>query len=314
MAKEYLDEHGKPTWFDIDGWQDASQGHRGSILKAADKTFEDWLKKHSARGRENPEAVAEELNWHYTGLPQGEEGASPKTSMLEHGFGMGPDAWIQFNEGQAAAQYINLKELLEAAAYPATPHLNLCGELAVSAVLDLSLKESLELFSQVETSEPKGDGAWGPVLGAAILKDRFYTTWAHQLGAFFREAEWDYDTRNSGTELPSPHEDPEAMDELLDENKSLVALVTIDGKANEDGIQDGNLTPLPESVRPISHWVTILSVIPTRIGEHLVRLYNPFQNREDVYSWTRFREAWKNTKGNSVVFHVIVATPPEPTD
>lgn len=301
MNEFYLDEQDRPRWFDADVWDHLSPDQRERVRDHALKSWEVWLEKHSARGRAHPEAAAEEFVWRHRGMPDG-EGSTPQTTLLDHGFGLGRDAWIEYNEGQNAAQYLNLKEVL-GAGYPASPHFNLCGELTVSSVLGMPMEEGLRLFSHVTTSERNDQGQWVKIKGEKILKDKFYTTSAHQLGHFFKEAGWTSETLTSVTPTPSPAT-PVKVDALLDENKSLVTLVNI------DGAKGGILAPVEESTRKIAHWVTVLSVIQAISGESIVRLYNPFQNREEIYSWDYFVKAWSRTHGNMSRNLVIIATPP----
>ena len=43
----------------------------------------------------------------------------------------------------------------------------------------------------------------------------------------------------------------------------------------------------------------IEDMIMTKSGETLVRIYNPFMNREEVYTWDEFAAAWEDTGQNS---------------
>jgi hypothetical protein len=61
-----------------------------------------------------------------------------------------------------------------------------------------------------------------------------------------------------------------------------------------------------------AHWVAILDVTQTPSGEAIVRVYNPYHNREEVYPWSSFEAAWAETRFNDSVHGLLVATPPTP--
>jgi len=50
-------------------------------------------------------------------------------------------------------------------------------------------------------------------------------------------------------------------------------------------------------------------VLQTRDGDDVVRAFNPFQNREEWYSWTDFRHAWEVP--GEANYRAVYATPPE---
>jgi hypothetical protein len=55
------------------------------------------------------------------------------------------------------------------------------------------------------------------------------------------------------------------------------------------------------------HWSPILQVMTTRDNQQLVRLYNPYQDREEWYTFDHLVESWTP----SANYMAVVATPPE---
>ena len=78
---------------------------------------------------------------------------------------------------------------------------------------------------------------------------------------------------------------------MLEKGDKPIALVTIDG--------NGKLSAFDDLSNPISHWVWVQDMITTKSGETLVRLYNPFSNKEEIYSWDEFSTAWNKTGGKN---------------
>jgi hypothetical protein len=85
----------------------------------------------------------------------------------------------------------------------------------------------------------------------------------------------------------------------LDNGRAVIALVNLD--TNSDFIEpvDGQTDA--------AHWVSILQVMETQDGDGVVRVYNPYQNREEWYSFDTLVDAW--TPGPN--YRAVVATPPE---
>jgi hypothetical protein len=106
---------------------------------------------------------------------------------------------------------------------------------------------------------------------------------------------------------------PQDMARLLAEGKLLTAVVNIDTTG-----AGGMLRDFDDSTKQVAHWVNVRAVEQTGNGEWMVRVYNPFENREEVYSWDEFKESWsktggKNDKGESwfnQAYGMVVATPP----
>lgn len=241
--------------------------------------------------------------------------AQTVTAALAEDYGLGREPWSDYNPDPEVAQNLNLFEIL-GYGYPSTVHKNLCGELAVMAAMGLSLEEGLDLFAEVETSrmivETNEDGqqkiTWPRIFGKDLLTDVIETgggsaTHSWQLKDFFEQA--------SGGGLEAEHlsypagDPPGASDvaRMLVEGKSMVALVNI------DTMDRGRLQTEELSGDSAPHWVTVTGIIPTQNGQTVVRVYNPYQNSEELYSWESFSGSWENTEGNEGHCQLVVAKP-----
>ncbi|MEW6718797.1 MAG: hypothetical protein AB1345_15020, partial [Chloroflexota bacterium] len=294
----WLEQGERPPWISEARWNLLPPEEREDIIADLKDIWGEWKQRAANRPNFSQQALFEEFELNFTGVSK--DGQHAKSTSLSHGFGQGLAPWAQYhNPGENAAQYLNMRKIL-GAAYPATSHKNLCGELAVIAVADKTLEDGLQIFSNTTVSRfNEANNQWVFIKGAEILKSN-ETTWAHQLAQFFKAMGWEARSRNRHSAIPSPADAP-MIDSMLTEGKALVALVTIDGS------RDGMLTPLAESLRPIAHWVAITSVFKTRAGDTFMRVYNPYQNREELYSWPHFRQAWQMTAGNVSQFAVVVA-------
>ena len=73
-----------------------------------------------------------------------------------------------------------------------------------------------------------------------------------------------------------------------------------------------NLEKLNAFVEPVdgrndaTHWVSVLQVVTGRDGEVSVRVFNPYENREEWYAFDHLVESW--TPGPN--YRAVVATPP----
>jgi hypothetical protein len=102
---------------------------------------------------------------------------------------------------------------------------------------------------------------------------------------------------------------PEKIAEYLDQGYVITALVNIE----KDSEEKENLGLLmnaedPDMKEPANHFVNVLAVLENDQGDQFIRVYNPFHNREEVYSWDRFSSAWDNplTTGR---FRAVLAKP-----
>ncbi|MCP3143274.1 SH3 domain-containing protein [Pyxidicoccus xibeiensis] len=192
----------------------------------------------------------------------------------------------------AAAQYINLEKLLG----PGFPqiHYNLCGPLAVGASLGMTPEEALTAFK-----DSIGD------VSENILETGSVTHDTH-LEKFYEAQGWQADIVKL-TMTP-----PWEMARLLAEGKQLTTLVNIDTKG-----ADGKLRDYDDSTKQVAHWVNVRAVEQDASGDWMVRVYNPYENREEVYSWDDFETAWNKSGGvtngeawTNNPYVMVIATPP----
>ncbi|NIM06316.1 MAG: hypothetical protein GTN65_12040, partial [Armatimonadetes bacterium] len=96
-------------------------------------------------------AIAETVEIFFSGISQSGQAAEHPISVPDYGKGVA-GVWEEFRADNAnAAQYLNLNKIL-GSGFPSA-HFNLCGELAVSAILGLELSEGLRLFMQVPPTD-----------------------------------------------------------------------------------------------------------------------------------------------------------------
>jgi hypothetical protein len=171
-------------------------------------------------------------------------------------------------------------------------HYNLCGQLSVIAAMGLDFSEGLKIFAliTIETWDKEdlygikeGDELYDEFKrGSDILRMPGMTTSYATLENFIEDA--------GGSEVSASHMKngtKEALLDLLIKGDKMISLVNIDG--------NGKLVPYDDVTKPIAHWVWVQDIITTKSGETLVRIYNPFMNREEVYSWDEFAAAWDTT-------------------
>jgi len=67
-----------------------------------------------------------------------------------------------------------------------------------------------------------------------------------------------------------------------------------------------------------SHWVPVLQTVETRTGEEVIRIYNPFQNREEWISYEDLSNSWqlypKHNRADEPMgpnFRAVIASPLE---
>jgi hypothetical protein len=195
-------------------------------------------------------------------------------------------------------------------------HYNLCGEIVVMvSVGETDLERGLRKFDEITTyqcaeyNEKSGKCVKSYKKGSQILQDRNQGTSGYTLTRFYDAYGWDSAYKTG--EL-----DPGEMADLLREDKDVLALVNINtGEFPLDKeVSYGEVISLEKTLEVHSgeaaHWVKIQDVIEMPNGETYVRVYNPIQNREELYSWETFKQAWAQTKGNNCRYGYVVAEPP----
>jgi hypothetical protein len=189
-----------------------------------------------------------------------------------------------------AAQYMSPRLLTGNQHLIDSIHYYLCGELSVIAALGLDIEEGMNIFANTKDYDDR------------ILNHPDRETYASELENFINEAGRgqfnDAYTKSGDNAIDTPEE----FIEHLEAGDKVIALVNIDGN------QDGQLMSMDESGRDISHWVWVQDIIPTKEDDKpLVRVYNPYMNREEVYDWDTFAGAYEHTRGNDSMNLTVVA-------
>ncbi|MDF1501167.1 MAG: papain-like cysteine protease family protein [Anaerolineales bacterium] len=306
----YVDAGDLPAWVADEFFQMVDPALSYKEQLALFEQFKDALGQFQAR---DPQSQA---NLYQLALDLYFNGFSPESNGIEvaqslpHSFGAGQTAWNVFWDGiPTAAQYLFLDSIL-GEDYPFV-HNNLCGELAAIATMGLDIVEGIRLFEQLQTSRPvldengrmmkdeQGNWMYEPVAGAQILGDSGEGTDGWQLQAFLRmggasEASYKYGSYNK------PPYTVEELAKVVEQVTPPLALVNI------DLAEDGHLSDRDTPGSHRAHWVTILAVMPTHNGAPVVRVYNPYQNREELYSWDAFQTSWADT-GNNHSYGIVAS-------
>lgn len=283
---------------------------------------ENWSELTPAQQRATAEQswntlVQQEMSLYFEGVPAGGIQATPPLIATEQGWPWGAGSageWSKFHvAGQPdIAQYLNVGLIINGEGKDST-HYNLCGELAALSVLGSGLEEGLKAF-----------GAQSTAFASILANDQLLTT-ANDLVAFLDHQGWliagqdEASTGQAGMEnldgvfnAAEPYFNvharneptPEAVERMLAHGGALLVLVNIDGAS------DGMLKSEATSGEQITHWVNVVDVAEGVNGETYVRVFNPYQNREEVYSWDDFKTAWQSP-GDQTGFTYVAAKPPD---
>lgn len=325
---EWMEKGTRPPQIDPQMWEAMPPASREAVIReqrertvAASYPEPDWIRQGSNPPDMTPQqwqelpreereaitrygreqwraAVRQQTDFLFNGVPEG--GVRMDASFL------GINGASQLGDGQVgqwnqyavqlgnAAQYLNLERMFGTGEGWPKMHFNLCGPLAVGASLGLGPLEALTLFKDISTQSAdklKGQG----------------TTTDTNLIRMYEAARWT--ATDSNQEMQ-----PQELARYLANGQQLVALVNIDTEG-----ANGMLRPLDDSTKKVAHWVNVRAVDQAANGEWVVRVYNPFHNREEVYSWSEFKEAWQQTQAkndegdyvNNNPYGLIVATPPQ---
>lgn len=247
-------------------------------------------------------AYEEALDVFFKGTPGEGEPTNAASLLGEYG---SKGAFDETADGRKS-QFLNLEDVFEEGKGYPTVHYALCGELSVMAALGLDIQSGLETFNSLQgLSVPVWDSNDNHVkvngvpqyttgTGADILTHERCPTLGSNLTAFLKaggvgDCTW-------GGNFMQPAD----LAKRIDNGEHLIALVNMDNT-------DGKLRSVESSASDVSHWVTILGVLPTGGGEPVVRVYNPYRNTEELYSWSTFKGAWAETPGNSTRYGLITA-------
>jgi hypothetical protein len=277
-----------------------------------DEIYETWTEfKGNLVAYSHDQSYSEELELFLDGLSPGEDYRAAQSGTLSNGFGEGEAEWEDEHytaDGYAAAQYFRIGDLAEdwkwanADEYDSAVHVNLCGELAVIAVVGDTVPHGLGLFNGLdfeivrEVTVDKGKPTERVVqlnTGADVLQNGL-GTWDTQVKEFFEAYGWEAEKQTGDATADDLREELEA-------GRAVVALVELSTST------DATWGFLAESERIAAHWVSVLQVLHTRDGDDIVRIYNSFENREEYYDWEYFYDQWIETPYNSSVCLRVVA-------
>jgi hypothetical protein len=269
-----------------------------------DEIYETWREfKGSLIAYKHDRLYRDEFELFLGGLPEGTNYQVARFATLSHAFGRGRRPWEDYTtEGASAAQYFRMRALAEewewddVDDYPGT-HFNLCGELSVIGTVGGTVPDGLDLFNDLDfdtiqtATLNRGTEHERTIQlnsGADILQHNL-GTWSSHLEEFFEE----YDREAVVNTGDATVED---LVEELEAGRAVVALAELSTANGFLGPEGGT-----------AHWVSVLQVLHTRDGEDLVRIYNPFQNREEYYRWDHFHACWTQTPHNSSVCLRVLA-------
>jgi len=291
MAPDWLKNGQRPPFISEQTWKSVGIQEQNAILDDARTAFR--------------AAAQEDAQFFFGGVPQGGVRVQHPYEGMDPGmYGQGQVGDFQKYEVQqgSAAQYLKVSQIIPGQGY-ANNHYNLCGELSVGSMLGISPSAAIKLYAQT--------GKDGLFPGEITKKDGTKvpgggnTTGFSDLMAMIKQGGWSADMQNGSAKGPALT--PQQMSDMLDSGKGMVALVNIDTK-NADGM----LRPVADGQKNVAHWVRIMDVTTNPNGQTYVRVFNPYQNSEEVYSWEDFNKSWSSTAGNNTQYGLIVATPPPP--
>jgi hypothetical protein len=234
----------------------------------------------------------------------------PKNHILDYsGFGygysltdeFGTDPWEKYRDEYSdpykGAQYLIPDKLVSEKVQSKVGNLrnsyngNLCGQLAIIAALGLDIEEGMNIFSEFVSQ------------GYNILQND-ETTSDLNLINFFKVAVGKRINEIYTTRLndEKPLNTKDEFAETLASGNIIIANVTI------DSTQEGRLMDRESSHTDTPHWVWVQEIIPTKEDDNpLVRVYNPFMNREEVYDWNTFSSAYEDTVNENLKLAVVVS-------
>jgi hypothetical protein len=182
-----------------------------------------------------------------------------------------------------AMQYLNLFNIFSDLG-PAnqnafdTEHYSLCGELSAMALANVGTRAGLHTFADL----------W---FGPDILHNVKEGTTAYQLSEFIESLGAGSYRGDYGTTAETPPLTPSDIRNILKKDEYMLALVNME--VWPEPLENyGRLMSVDNSIRDTAHWVMITGILPTQDGTTIVRVYNPFNNIEEYYSWETFEAAW----------------------
>lgn len=232
------------------------------------------VKKYFDKFRENLESKRMVRNIQVNGV------YLPKDIFSNHsGFGGGVEVWDRYHIGDTKiAQYMSPRRLTSSYKLRDSIHYNLCGELAVINALGIGIE-----YGFVKFAEMAG--------GTEILNTNM-TTSGYVLANLISKIDGG---KYSVPEIPRNSfgiHNPVTMYKMTWNKDIIISLVNI------DTYKYGNLRDINVSRHSVAHWVWVQKVFEYD-GNSFVRVYNPYMNREEIYSWEIFESAYRQTRGNT---------------
>lgn len=200
-------------------------------------------------------------------------------------------------EGEKVQQYLDLSSL---GAVRNTRKTNLCGFLVVRQIV----QKPLDIFFQTLSNKTDWVGEYVRTANAPINQYQVQEL----LKAFGYEATFE----RAYQPEKCPKEDTHSGVTLCVLRGWLargyvIALANLD---KETGLV------LSRSYRQVTsntpHWFLILQVIDSDDGNIYIRIYNPFQNREEIYFWPDFYATWQANR-DAPDINIVVQSPPAPS-
>jgi hypothetical protein len=189
--------------------------------------------------------------------------------------GAGDQTWLHVRFEDGTTGYVAESRTTQ---LYAKPHTNLCGPLATAHALGMEPAVALQLLSTLDSSVLEHNASMvSDPLRAMFEAQGFTTTW--------------------GSAGDPPMEDLRAQ---LAAGNQIIALVSMT-LGSGGMLREGGDVP---------HFVDVEAVEQRADGEWIVRIYNPYMNSEEVYTWAEFSASWQDTTGSSFANRMLVATPP----
>ncbi len=163
---------------------------------------------------------------------------------------------------RSAAQYIDLKAVLGWN----KQHFNLCGEFCVAAIFG---EDIIPLLKRWKASYDKAQTILSRNRGTTLIDLQSILRLNGPEGEIFQY---------SSSVAPTA---PRRIREMLAAGRMAITGVTISSRS-------GKLEPRGG----VQHWVVLVDIVPVGTSGW-VRLYNPFMNREEVYAYDLFLEAFR---------------------
>jgi len=268
--------------------------------------------------RPTRELLEEEFQIYLFGLPKGFGPVEkPLSALPEY-----PAA--SFDADHGVAQYFPVTFLGENFPKPLN-HYNLCGLLSIGHIMNGSYENVIGTFRDLRTTVSWVEEVDGQEVvktsasGGDMLRHNAGASLAN-LEDLLKDYGWEAETIGKYESDPLWwHENDRTLDATaahvaayLDEGKTIIPLINLEGHAAavNHGFLEANYPTDGGPHKRTNHFVEILEVFPTRDGSQVVRVFNPFYNREEFYTWDHFSRAWDGPGVGE--FRAVVASQPSP--